>query len=134
MWANPQFPADLVIYTEEILNGKLHFLCSVYVTGTHCGITSINIDLHILWLLNWCHLDQGRCRKYRGWHIFNFCTRYIFFLWSCLEETCHISKWLWDQHLWKLIIGKIFLIIASVNTCCKVKPIEFVDLQARSNI
>ena len=25
--------ADLVIFTEEILNGKLHFLCSV--TGIH---------------------------------------------------------------------------------------------------
>ena len=24
----PQFPADLVTFTEEILNGKLHFLCS----------------------------------------------------------------------------------------------------------
>ena len=23
-------PADLVTFTEEILNGKLHFLCSVY--------------------------------------------------------------------------------------------------------
>ena len=28
MWPNPQFPADLVAFTEEILNGKLHFLCS----------------------------------------------------------------------------------------------------------
>ena len=27
MRANPQFPADLVTFTEEILNGKLHFLC-----------------------------------------------------------------------------------------------------------
>ena len=27
MWSNPQFPADLVTFTEEILNGKLHFLC-----------------------------------------------------------------------------------------------------------
>ena len=26
---NPQFPADLVTFTEEIHNGKLHFLCSV---------------------------------------------------------------------------------------------------------
>ena len=25
-----QFPADLVTFTEETLNGKLHFLCSVY--------------------------------------------------------------------------------------------------------
>ena len=24
----PKFPADLVTFTEEILNGKLHFLCS----------------------------------------------------------------------------------------------------------
>ena len=28
MWPNPQFPADYVIFTEEILNGKLHILCS----------------------------------------------------------------------------------------------------------
>ena len=25
MWSNPQFPADLVTSTEEILNGKLRF-------------------------------------------------------------------------------------------------------------
>ena len=29
MWPNPQFSADLATFTEEILNGKLHFLCSV---------------------------------------------------------------------------------------------------------
>ena len=28
MWPKPQFPADLVTFTEEILNGKLHFFCS----------------------------------------------------------------------------------------------------------
>ena len=28
MWPNPQFPADLVTFTEEILKGKLIFLCS----------------------------------------------------------------------------------------------------------
>ena len=26
MWPNPQFPPDLVTFTEEILDGKLHFL------------------------------------------------------------------------------------------------------------
>ena len=25
MWPNPQFPADLVTFTEEIFNVKLHF-------------------------------------------------------------------------------------------------------------
>ena len=28
MWPNPQFPADLVTFTGEILTGKLQFLCS----------------------------------------------------------------------------------------------------------
>ena len=28
-WPNPQFPADLVIFTEEIPNRKLHFLCII---------------------------------------------------------------------------------------------------------
>ena len=27
MWPNPQVPADLVTFTEEIPNVKLHFLC-----------------------------------------------------------------------------------------------------------
>ena len=28
MWPNPQFPTDLVTFTEEILNEKLDFLCN----------------------------------------------------------------------------------------------------------
>ena len=28
MWSNPQKTEDLVTFTEEILNGKLHFMCS----------------------------------------------------------------------------------------------------------
>ena len=27
MWANPQFPADLFTFAEEIFNGELCFLC-----------------------------------------------------------------------------------------------------------
>ena len=29
MYPNPNFPADLVTYTKEILNEKLHILCLV---------------------------------------------------------------------------------------------------------
>ena len=29
MWPNPQSLLDLVTFTKEILNGKLHFLCNV---------------------------------------------------------------------------------------------------------
>ena len=28
MRPNPEYPADLLTFTEEILNGKLHFSCS----------------------------------------------------------------------------------------------------------
>ena len=28
MWPDPQETADLFLFTEEILNGKLHFLCN----------------------------------------------------------------------------------------------------------
>ena len=31
MWPNPKFAADLVTYIEEILNGNIHFLCSLSV-------------------------------------------------------------------------------------------------------
>ena len=30
MWPNPQLPADLVTFTEKILDGKLQILCSGY--------------------------------------------------------------------------------------------------------
>ena len=30
MWPNLLLPADLAIFTEEILNRKLHFMCSEY--------------------------------------------------------------------------------------------------------
>ena len=35
-WPNPLETADLVTFTEEILNGKLHFLCSVRRNGNVC--------------------------------------------------------------------------------------------------
>ena len=34
MRLNPQETTDLVTVTEELLNGKLHFLCSVYPSKT----------------------------------------------------------------------------------------------------
>ena len=42
MWPNPQESADLVTFTEEILNGKLHSLCSV------CLILEVKCENHPL--------------------------------------------------------------------------------------
>ena len=39
MLASRQETADLVTITKEILNGKLHFLCSVNGSGKGLGLT-----------------------------------------------------------------------------------------------
>ena len=39
MWPSPQETADLVTFTEEIRNGKLHFLCSEYFVQHALNIT-----------------------------------------------------------------------------------------------
>ena len=36
LWPNPQFAADLVTFTKEILNGKLHF-CALYGQSSFSG-------------------------------------------------------------------------------------------------
>ena len=54
MWPNPQFPADLVTFTKEILNGKLHFFVQcllstemkkiIYKTKWNCLTTLKNFS------------------------------------------------------------------------------------------
>ena len=38
MWPSPKFPTDLVTFTEEILNGKRLFLCSVDIIFTNVSL------------------------------------------------------------------------------------------------
>ena len=37
MWPNPQFPANLVTFTEAVLNGNLRFLvqCTMTMSGIY---------------------------------------------------------------------------------------------------
>ena len=42
----PQFAADLVTFTEEIFNGKLHFLCSEDSGHLQKGSTSIELPVN----------------------------------------------------------------------------------------
>ena len=48
----PRFPADLVTFTEEILNGKLHFLCSGWSLRDHVIILFYGASF---WLWNDCY-------------------------------------------------------------------------------
>ena len=51
MWPNSQFPADLVTLTEEIVNGKLHFLCSEKPTMNPKSFTNWRNNMLILSLI-----------------------------------------------------------------------------------
>ena len=49
MWRNPQFPVNLVTFTEEILNRKLHFLCSDLSVSP--PIWKVHILAHMMFIL-----------------------------------------------------------------------------------
>ena len=60
MWPNPQVPAGLVTFTEEIFNGKLDFLCSVNgkdrtlsMSEEGGGAECFSMDQNILGLFWW---------------------------------------------------------------------------------
>ena len=50
-----QFPADLVTFTEEILNGKLHFLCCEWI---QIWSEELVVELHYLLDLQRCSLEK----------------------------------------------------------------------------
>ena len=73
MWPNPQEPADLVTFTEEILNGKLQFLCS---------------DKTINWCL-WVFLPSSIGNNSFYWHERK----------GLLQSHMIIHKWRYQYHL-----------------------------------
>ena len=48
MRLNPQKTADLVTFTEEILNGKLHFLCNDYSKISSLLAEDSLLEIHLL--------------------------------------------------------------------------------------
>ena len=65
MWPNPQETPNLVTFTKEILNGKLHFLCNIKVTNYFRKEASIQMIDRVL--------NTPRCRCTE----FNLALKYI---------------------------------------------------------
>ena len=63
MWPNPQFPADLVTFTEEILNRKLHFLWSVKFL--------IIFFSKVIWLFNIDYIGTNYVRTLKARNFFS---------------------------------------------------------------
>ena len=65
MWPNPQETADLLISTEELLNGKLYFLCSETnsdhaikeIYGTKVNVNVINVTIVLIYLQKFFNLE-----------------------------------------------------------------------------
>ena len=53
MWTNKQFPADLVTFTEKLLNGKLHLLYS------GCSSEEYSEPSETLKLKHFAKIDNG---------------------------------------------------------------------------
>ena len=66
MWPNTQFPADLVTFTEAILNGKLQFLCSAMIFTYFASSSPLKFSWH-----SFFNLAKSACSVY--WcYIFSF--------------------------------------------------------------
>ena len=62
MWPNQQETADLVKFTEEILNGKLHFLCCVFtVILIEVNVTRSLGEEYIYWCSSASCSDELYC-------------------------------------------------------------------------
>ena len=45
MWPDPQFPADLVTFTEEMLNGKLHFFAVIVMNLAQIDLLAYSLAM-----------------------------------------------------------------------------------------
>ena len=74
MWPNPQFPADLLTFTEKMLDGKLHFLCSVVqLEGSQCSST-LTLERRCTWTLETIEaLSSSNC-----WWQFHYTIQHYF--------------------------------------------------------
>ena len=91
MWPNPQEAADLVTFTEEILNGKLQFLCSVYSTDSN----------EKQWTLTFCPNKLE-------------CTRHMHkYVWQIISKTT--TSHIVNEQCWYLYCVQDHLIISLPN-------------------
>ena len=57
MWPDPQETADFVTFTEEIFNGKLHFMCSEFYSSKYYYVLKQALNFSMFCItteLNFC--------------------------------------------------------------------------------
>ena len=71
MRPNPQETADLVTFTEEVLNEKLHFLCSVRWSQTNDHVLQQKHYIDVLQATNKCIRTMPRQKNIRFFKSFS---------------------------------------------------------------
>ena len=105
MWPNPQETVDLVTFTEEILNGKLHFLsraCKRFAHFFGFFIQLIHFMPLIFLYISWKHIKQIFSDVYRvykrpemsgiKWVNYKNCKLAILFTSTKIPKKSEISK------------------------------------------
>ena len=100
MWPNPQFPTDLVTFTQEIPNGKLffvQFLCRIYFMRCMISVKLVNLWINPVII----YLFKFNYKSTRKWY--EICAKSIIkspkrrptsvnsYFWTYLAPFCNIS-------------------------------------------
>ena len=105
MWPNPQFHANLVTFTKEILNGKLHFLCSVLKWWDEDSLNLLFLLLQVLWMVSNSFRSSLRSLKLFKCLIYNRTSQFKFwvlFLYSnWFFDYFHLALGDWNKRFYQ---------------------------------
>ena len=93
MWPNPQKTANLVTFTEEILNEKLHFLCSVCSLFSLVYRSEKNVTKNIE-KLEYLNLKKF-CVSFFLWTSYMYCTYLALYRFKMFVTWKFISNFHW---------------------------------------
>ena len=141
MWPNPQFPVDLVIFTEEILNGKLHYLCSanskkVLLESALCNIYRLQIAT-LIQDDPTTGVFQGEQQHFKAFHNSYFwhysVLRYIYWLYYNVISIYNIFYF---SHHYKDLQkkGGCYLFSFQIPNFCRFSRFIFVDFSDCSRV
>ena len=112
MWPNLQETADLVTFIEEILGGKLHFLCSV--TFSVLDLLSKFFTWELCYMCNFC---LAVCIYEKNLFIYtNLSSLWAFSLWSLYTTSSPLYS--------KIIGSDFFLIFKHLGKICENKTLS----------
>ena len=127
MWPNPQVTADLVTFTEEIFNEKLHFLCSDSILS-HANHNYANNS-------SWFIKTDDNITLF--WTVFGFGKWFSYFNWERLAYVFSKKKAMKDfLSLWcipKISNEDIIAAVCLRNELIETVPDETRDKYERNN-